>query len=410
MMRLNHWRICCLLLVTLGFATSGYLLYRSLVLLVQAKPANGDLCAEVFGTGCDATLLDDGSWVLGIPLAGWGVVYYVTLAALVIMALAMGEAFAPQAMLAALTISLAGLGNSIVLTGSILAGAAPFCPLCIAVHAINALLVAALFWANQRRIGELIRDLTAALAYAFGRPTERPTEAAWHVVGLVAVALVALVAYQWIYVQVTVRQSSRPTAERPDDILAEFEGQAPSEISLQADEIRLGPDAAAVTLVVFSDFQCPHCARLAESMSALHERYQDQLSIVFKHYPLSNTCNVNLNRQFHPQACQLAWAAEAAHRQDKFWDFHDSVFSANATKFDDASIEQLAKASGLNMPQFEEDWRSPEVKRSVAADIALGQKLGVRGTPTGFLNGRRMPTLSDASLELLIEHELHPRR
>ena len=408
MLRQVHRQYCCLLLVALGFLASAYLLYRSFVLLDRGEAGGSDICSEMFGAGCDATLMDDGSWVLGIPLAGWGVVYYVTLAAFLIMALTLRDAFSPQAMLAAMLVALAGLGNSIVLAVSIVTGTSHFCPLCMVVHAINLLLVPALFWASQKRFGELISDLVGALAYAVGRSAERPVEAAWHVLGLVTVALVALVAYQWIYVQVTVRKSPDIEQQRPDDILAEYEGQTRNEIPLQADEIVLGPEDAAVTLVVFSDFQCPHCGRLAETIAGLHKQFADQLQIVFKHYPLSNTCNSNLSREFHPQACDLAWAAEAAQRQGRFWAFHDAVFSAKKREFDDAAIEQLAKSSGLDMAQFAADWHSPEVKQSVAEDIETGQKLGVRGTPTGFLNGRRVPSLAKGSLELLIEHEFRP--
>src|SRR5687768_8888284 len=104
-------RWLCLGLVLLGFSVSSYLLYRSLLLLGDEHSAGEDMCLAVFGSGCDATLVDQMSWVLGIPLAGWGVVYYVTLAALLLMALALRAAFAPQAMLAALLVSLVGLAN-----------------------------------------------------------------------------------------------------------------------------------------------------------------------------------------------------------------------------------------------------------------------------------------------------------
>lgn len=403
-------RWLCLLLVLLGFAVSGYLLYRSFLLMADAQPAAADICSEVFGAGCDATLLDSTSWVLGIPLAGWGVVYYAALAGLLIMALALGDAFSPAAMLAALLISLAGLTNSVVLSISMLSGASPFCPLCAVVHFVNLLLVPCLFWAAGRRVGELLRDMSAAFAYACGRRAEEPTEAAWRVVGLVTAALVALAAYQWVYVQVTVRQAMHDADERPEDVLDEFIAQAQSEIPLSAEDIRLGPADAPATLVVFSDFQCPHCARAAKEIVTMQQRYSDELAIVFKHYPLSNVCNSKLKTDFHPRSCALAWGAEAAHRQGKFWAFHDAAFAAKGSSFDDAAIEQFAADAGLDMQQFDNDHESTSVKEKVQADIVQGHELGVRGTPSGFLNGRRVPSLAGESLEILIEHELHPRR
>jgi protein-disulfide isomerase len=92
------------------------------------------------------------------------------------------------------------------------------------------------------------------------------------------------------------------------------------------------------------------------------------------------------------------------------WAFHDAAFAAKDSSFDDTAIEQFAADAKLDLPQFNHDREAACVKEKVQADVALGHVLGVRGTPSGFLGGRRAASLTGESLEILIEHDLHPRR
>ena len=101
-------RMLCLSLLGLGSLVSAYLLARSFALVATRVSDAIDVCSAIFGTGCDEALLSAASWQLGIPLAGWGVVYYVTLACLLVMAWALGEAFELEATLGALLLSAAG--------------------------------------------------------------------------------------------------------------------------------------------------------------------------------------------------------------------------------------------------------------------------------------------------------------
>ena len=155
-------RVMPLALTLLGLLVSGYLLGRTLMLLMSQDPDAFDVCSAVFGTGCDKTLLSATSWVLGIPLAGWGVVYYGALLALFFLAAALGDEFAPQALTAALLVSVAGVAGSIVLAALLVAGWAPFCPLCMVVHGINVLLAVAL----KVRLARTWREEAGTLASA----------------------------------------------------------------------------------------------------------------------------------------------------------------------------------------------------------------------------------------------------
>jgi protein-disulfide isomerase len=138
-----------------------------------------------------------------------------------------------------------------------------------------------------------------------------------------------------------------------------------------------GPEDAAVTIVEFSDFQCPFCNRVTPTLAKIRETYGDDVRIAFKHMPLS----------MHPQAPQAHAAAEAAHRQGRFWEMHDRIFQ-NQRDLSIATLESHARAIGLDMEQYAEDVADASVKQRIDEDMAQASKLGVTGTPSFFINGR----------------------
>ena len=138
-----------------------------------------------------------------------------------------------------------------------------------------------------------------------------------------------------------------------------------------------GPDSAKVSIVEFSDFQCPFCGRVNPTLRKIQKEYGDQVRIVFKHLPLS----------IHSKAPAAHAAAEAAHRQGKFWEMHDRIF-ANQRALEVDVLEGYAQAMGLDMDRYQEDVVSADVKNRIAADTSEAKRLGVTGTPGFFLNGR----------------------
>lgn len=139
----------------------------------------------------------------------------------------------------------------------------------------------------------------------------------------------------------------------------------------------LGPEKAAVTLVEFSDFQCPFCARVGPTLQQVREAYPDQVRIVFKHLPLD----------FHSKAWPAAAAAEAAGRQGKFWEMHDKIF-ANQNAMAPEKYAEWARELGLDLARFEKDRVSADVKARIDADKKEAAQLGATGTPSFFVNGK----------------------
>jgi protein-disulfide isomerase len=152
----------------------------------------------------------------------------------------------------------------------------------------------------------------------------------------------------------------------------------------KADAPAFGPETAAVTVVEFSDFQCPFCSRAATVAQKLKTQYGDRVRFVFRQFPLS----------FHQQAHLAAQAALAAHAQGKFWEFHDKLF-ADQSKLERPALEQTAKDIGLNVGEFKKALDDKKFAPAVDADLKLGEEVAVDGTPTMFINGQRVPDPTD---------------
>jgi protein-disulfide isomerase len=143
------------------------------------------------------------------------------------------------------------------------------------------------------------------------------------------------------------------------------------------DSPSMGPKDAPVTIIEFSDFQCPFCAAGAMTMHKVVLAYGDKVRFVFKNKPLP----------VHDKAGLAAQAAAAAHEQGKFWEMHDLIFS-NQDKIDRASIDEYARLIGLDMDRYRRALDEGKFADIIAADAAVADELGVKGVPTFVINGR----------------------
>lgn len=158
----------------------------------------------------------------------------------------------------------------------------------------------------------------------------------------------------------------------------------------------LGPEKARITIVEFSDFQCPFCRSGAEALAAIAKAYPNDVRLLFKQFPLES----------HSQAAVAAEASLAAHAQGKFWPMHDRIF-ANPRSLTEANLIAWAKELGLDSGRFAQDLTSRKYQATVRREVREGIEAGVQGTPTVFLNGRlyRGPVKLEA-LKPAIEAEL----
>lgn len=148
------------------------------------------------------------------------------------------------------------------------------------------------------------------------------------------------------------------------------------DIAVTADDHIRGDKNAAVTMIEYSDFECPFCGRVQPALEQILEEYDGQVNLVFRHFPLS----------FHPSAQKAGEASECAADQNKFWEMHDKMF-ANQTALGVDSLKGYAKELGLNTSTFDSCLDSGKYEQKVKDGITDGSKYGVQGTPATFVNG-----------------------
>lgn len=133
---------------------------------------------------------------------------------------------------------------------------------------------------------------------------------------------------------------------------------------------------APITIVEFSDFECPFCQRVNPTIDALLKRYAGKLKVAYKHLPL----------EFHANAVSSALASIAANQQGKFWEFHDKIFE-NQQNLNEETYLKIAKELGLDMDKFKADMASDEAKEKLALDTKQAKDMGIGGTPHFLING-----------------------
>lgn len=147
-----------------------------------------------------------------------------------------------------------------------------------------------------------------------------------------------------------------------------------------------GPETASVTIVEFSDFQCPACKASQQMVEQVVRQFPDKVKLVYRHFPLDT---------IHPNARLAAQAAEAALTQGKFWEFHDKLFAAQDEWKDISSKDELklkfsdyAAELKIDKKMFLERIESQEAAQAVQTDSELGNTLSIQATPTFFVNGK----------------------
>lgn len=171
----------------------------------------------------------------------------------------------------------------------------------------------------------------------------------------------------------------------------------PVNITVSDDDNIRGPKDAKVTIVEWSDFQCPFCSRFHPSLVQALAEYPKDVRWIYRHFPLES---------IHPNARPSAEASECAAEQDKFWEFADAMF-AGQEKLGTAFYEETAGKLGLKLNQFKSCVSSRKYEAKVRAQESAGLAVGVRGTPGSFVNGIELGgAVPYAQVKALIEQAL----
>ena len=159
----------------------------------------------------------------------------------------------------------------------------------------------------------------------------------------------------------------------------------------------LGSPDAKVTIVEFADFGCPYSRKSSYVIRALARKYGDEVRFIYRDFPIT---------ELHPQAKQTAQAANCAGDQDKFWEYHDKVY-LNQNDLSDEKLVEFAEEINLDMDEFQSCFEEGAFTEEIDEDYQDGFDAGVRGTPTFFINGNRVPgSIPEDILDTLIQRIL----
>jgi protein-disulfide isomerase/uncharacterized membrane protein len=335
---------------------------------VHTDPEYHAVCAVSEGVNCETVAFSPYSVFLGLPVSVWGILGYVTIGIIALWALHPKRLHSQW-----------GLGILFLLaTFSVTASAAlayisitridSLCLFCLASYIINLLLltVAIVAWrGSQIPLWQLIRDDLHAL---FFRPALLS--------GLIAAVggvLGALFAFMPVYWQAP-GWSGIPTLH----------------CGTENNHSWTGATNPMLTVVEFSDYECPHCRIAHKNVRLWVAEYPEKIRLVHRHLPLDMACHPRLQRPFHKRACEFAKAAECASLQGMFWEMNDALFSIqDRINARDVDLIEIAVRLGLNRLKFKNCLETDAVAARIRADIEESMNRRLRGTPTFIINNRK---------------------
>ena len=340
--------------------------------LASSQGSYTSFCDITEGMSCDVVLGSPYAAFLGIPVGGWALLSYVVSAflALYLMRGSAQNRFRAATALVALTGAMLAAAIYFFLVSSLALGV--LCPMCLSMDAVNIalfLLALAIFrlQAKEDRGGFEARNSLLVASVA---------------------GLVALLGLAWV--QASPGPTGPLTLEQIKEQMPRFYADYLSSPVVQvpfADEDV--PGDTPITIIEFSDYECPHCRRAFFEMAALAEKYPQDLRIIHRNFPLSSACNPAIESAGHAHACAAAIASECAVLQGKGPALSRLMFT-NQNVLSDENILSYAQQAGLDMPAFRQCQQGPEAAAAVSRDVQAAIDAGVKATPTLFINGRRI--------------------
>jgi protein-disulfide isomerase/uncharacterized membrane protein len=351
-----------------GIADGLYLTKLHLDFAITSSYASG-ACHQLSASGCDIAVKSEASELFGMPVALLGAAIDAGLLGTAVVGL-FGVAVGPLLLLLAMGGVLVSLGMAAI---SLAAGS--FCPFCVIWYGLNLAMLAAAWWVQgaprsaRGAFAGLGRSLRGAAFVSFAAVTGVALAVGSSVYGRIGAGM----AHE--QEQGVRKITSQILQSKPVD--AFDVPNAPSKGAAKAE--------AFVHIVEFSDFQCPYCRGLWETLEAVGAN-RSNIRISFVNFPLDSKCNPLVSEEMHPYACAAARASECARRQDRFWQYADLLFH-NQGALTDADLARHAEKAGLDVERFQACLGSSDVSDKILADIQLAAKLGVASTPTFFIDG-----------------------
>jgi protein-disulfide isomerase len=326
---------------------------------------------------CDDVVTSPYGSLFGVPVSAWGLAFYVVLGVVAMRARAPRSPARNRARADALALAVGGAAFSLYLGLVSYFVLGMICLLCAGLYAVSlvALVAAFALAAPLSRAVDQLRE-------RWQQVRERPAMATMAATTLVAVLFLP----SWL---------GAPTKLTREEVFKANPGfydwftSRPIVETPTSGGISVGKPDAKVTLIEFSDFQCPHCRMAHVMLKDVLPRFGDDVRFVFYNYPLSKDCNDAMPGRGHEHACKAAAAAICADEQGQFKRFSDLLF-ARQDALEAEKVREYAEEVGLDLGAYDKCVASAETAARITADVAAGQRSGVVSTPTFFMNGRKI--------------------
>ncbi|MBI1992260.1 MAG: thioredoxin domain-containing protein [Candidatus Omnitrophica bacterium] len=379
-MRPARGAVASLLLSLIGAALSGYLYFLHVGLL-RGEFLGGAACGGSGVFNCHAVTGGPLGSFLGMPLALWGILGYLSVFALSLLAQQSAE-WALHAVTLTALLALVFVGIDVALLGLMAFVIRFYCLFCLLTYAVNL----ALLFVAVRSLGRPWPDaLRQAGAAAAALIPSRARPAAGLFWGMMLLAVSGAVGLE----AATTFLSQGPGGAMQTQIREFLSKQLRASVEIAGDPT-IGSPTAGLQIIEFSDFFCPACQRASKLNTILIANHRRDAAFTFKHFPLDTACNSAIGHMVHPGACAAAAASECAHQQGTFWPFHDLVFEKGRL-YNVALVEEDARRLGLDVSRFQACLKSGEGMEAVKRDIAEGNKWKIASTPTYVINGVVVP-------------------
>jgi protein-disulfide isomerase len=319
---------------------------------------------------------------LGIPIASLGAGWFLALFAVSLIAL--NRFWRREALRAAFALSALGTLISLAYLGIMATQIKTFCLFCIAIDVVN---IAALGVVVSMKPEGFSKHPLNRQQWKTLLPT---------VGASLLIAVLVLKAFEGpTFGETEVNEAALSLLNSP-------------QVAVKTDESfsSIGPKNAKITIVEFSDFQCPFCRVAAFAINSMLNKYPDQVRVVFRNYPLDQACNREVQQSAHAYACEAARVAYCAHKLGNFQEVYEGLFDQQAS-FGPGRPMEIAQAAGTQ-GDLKTCVESAEATQAVSQDIEEAITLGVKSTPTFFLNGHKiegaMPAVVwDRMIELILK-------
>ena len=371
-------------LIALGLAATGITI-AILLLREHLTVLNGDTSGTLFCGGgglfdCNTVAAHPSSWMMGLPLPVWGIMYYLAAAALALLAWQLPEDEGAAA---------AGIGSVLAIAALMLDGWLGYlmltkigavCLNCVSTYVLN-LVLAIVFWRLDRSFNEARSWSALFLRW------NAPGSVRWFKLVVAVVALGGAIT-TFVVARGAVDELLTDAQDEAATLLQRIETEKPIDMSRFAGLPAEGPVDARVQIVVASDFECSFCRALAARLDDVRAEYPNDVRVLFLNAPISSKCNPRVPHDTHEHACWLAKAGVCAAQQGRFWQYHDLVYrTLPPARANEKSVRAALGSIGMSAASLDSCFASAEADSAVARDVRAWIDLNMDSVPSLIING-----------------------